>query len=414
MGKEYRTGAKGSIGAFEHLEEIVRHKIQEFIQELLEEEVEATLGRKRYERRRLVDGATAYRNGYGKARRVSLLAGTIEMRRPRVRNLEERFESRILPLFKRRSKEVGDLLPELYLHGLSKGDFELALRGVLGQGAPLSASSIQRLKDKWTGEYKAWQDEGLGHLEPVYIWADGIYVKAGIGKDKAALLVVIAALRDGTKRLLALESGYRESIVSWSSVLRSLKSRGLCPPCLLVADGHLGIWGALAEIYPETKEQRCWNHRIINVLDRLPKTVQAQARQHLCGIPYAETRAECEALRDRFNKLFGRDYPKATQILENDWDRMVTFYEFPKQHWVHLRTTNVVESPFASVRLRTTAAKRFRNVTNATALIWKVLIVAEKRFRRLKASHLLSEVYNGVEFKDGERLLIIHERRLAA
>lgn len=414
MGKGYRTGAEGSIAAYAHLEEIVRHKIQEFIQELLEEEVEALLGRKKHKRRCLVDGTVGYRNGYGKARRISLLAGTIEMRRPRVRNLEERFESRILPLFKRRSREVGDLLPELYLHGLSKGDFELALRGVLGDGAPLSASSIQRLKGKWEAEYKAWQAEDLSDLEPVYIWADGIYVKAGIGKDKAALLVVFAAMRDGTKRLLAVESGYRESIASWSSVLRSLKSRGLCLPRLLVADGHLGIWGALGEIYPETKEQRCWNHKIMNVLDRLPKTAQAQAREHLCGIPYAETRAECERLRDRFNKLFGRDYPKATEILENDWDAMVTFYEFPKEHWVHLRTTNVVESPFASVRLRTTAAKRFRNVTNATALIWKVLTVAEKRFRRLKASHLLPEVYKGVEFKDGERLTIAHERRLAA
>ena len=414
MGKDYSTGAEGSIAAYEHLEEIVRHKIQEFIQELLEEEVEAFLGRRKHERRCLVDGTTGYRNGYGKPRRISLLTGTIEMRRPRVRNLEQRFESRILPLFKRRSREVGDLLPELYLHGLSKGDFELALRGVLGEGAPLSASSIQRLKGKWGAEYRAWQAEDLSDLEPVYIWADGIYVRAGIGKDKGALLVVIAAMRDGTKRLLAVESGYRESIVSWSSVLRSLKSRGLCPPRLLVADGHLGIWGALAEIYPETREQRCWNHKIINVLDRLPKTVQAEAREHLCGIPYAETRAECERLRDRFKKLFGTDYPKATEILENDWDRMVTFYEFPKEHWVHLRTTNVVESPFASVRLRTTAARRFRNVTNATALIWKVLTVAEKRFRRLKASHLLAEVYKGVEFKDGERLTIAHERRLAA
>jgi len=390
---------------FKDLEDWLRLKVQGFIQEILEEGVESFLGRARYQRRGRVDEAKGWRNGYGKPRRLSLKTGTVIVRRPRIRGLEERFESRILPLFKRRTKEIGDLLPELYLHGLSKGDFELALRGLLGEGAPLSVGSIQRLKSKWEVEYQAWKSEDLSGLEPVYLWADGVYVKAGIGKDKAALLVVIAAMRDGTKKVLAVESGYRESISSWAGVLRSLKERGFRPPLLVVADGHLGIWGALAEVWPEAREQRCWNHKITNVLDRLPKRVKSEAREYLCEIPYAETKAECERLKDRFKKRFGADYPKAVETLEKDWERMVTFYDFPREHWKHIRTTNIIESPFSAVRLRTGAAKRFKKVANATALIWKVLMVTEKRFRKLNAPHLLSEVYEGIKYKDGIRVL---------
>ena len=326
------------------------------------------------------------------------------VRRPRVRGLEERFESRILPLFKRRTREVGSLLPELYLHGLSVGDFELALRGLLGDGAPLSASSIQRLKAKWEGEYEAWRSADLSYFEHVYIWADGVYVKAGISKDKAALLVIIASIRGGGKRVLAIESGFRESKESWACVLRSLKERGFKIPRLIVADGHLDIWSALAEIYPEVKEQRCWNRKIMNVLDRFPKRVQPEAKEYLCKMPYADTRAECERLKRRFRERFGIDYPKAVETLCRDWERMVTFYDFPREHWRHIRTSNIVESPFYTVRLRTGVARRFRKTANATALIWKVLMVVEKRFRKLNAPHLLSEVYEGIEYRDGKRL----------
>lgn len=251
---------------------------------MLKEEVEMLLGRSRYERKKLVD-AKGYRNGYGKPRKLSLKTGTIVVKCPHIRGLEERFESRLLPLFKRRTKEVGELLLELYLHGLSKGDFELALRGLLGEGAPLSAASLQRLKIKWEAEYEAWRESSLSHLEPVYLWADGLDVKAGIEKDKAAILVVFAALKDGTKKVLALESGFRESISSWADALRSLKRRGLKAPCLVVADGHLGIWGALAQIFPEAKEQRCSNHKILNVLDKLPKRLHPKARSIFCPFP---------------------------------------------------------------------------------------------------------------------------------
>lgn len=403
--EDVSTGIGGkSSPDFEYLEEWARLKVQEFVQGLLEEEVEALLGRSRHERRRAVDSQGGYRNGYGKARRLSLRTGTIELRRPRVRGLEERFESRILPLFARRSKEVGELLPQLYLHGLAKGDFELALRGLLGDGAPLSPASIQRLKAKWQLEYDSWRNEDLSDLELVYLWTDGLYVKAGIGRDKAALLIVVGALRDGSKRILALESGVRESTASWADVLRSLRKRGLVAPRLVVADGHLGIWGAMSEIYPESAEQRCWNHKILNVLSQIPRRSWPQARELLSRIPYAETRAESERLKAEFKKFFGRTYPKAVETLESDWERMVTFYQFPKEHWLHIRTTNVIESPFAAIRLRTNAARRYRNVANATALIWKVMMVAEKRFRKLNAPHLLSQVYEGATFTDGREV----------
>ena len=197
-------------------------------------------------------------------------SGTITLRRPRVRGVEERFESRVLPLFARRTKELGALLPELYLHGLAEGDFELAMRGLLGEGAPLSKSSIRRLRAGWTAEFEEWSQRRLEGREVVYVWADGIYVKAGLERDKAALLVVLGAMRDGTKEVLALRSGYRESVESWSEVLRDLKARGIEAPRLLMADGNAAIWGAVRQVWPEAGEQRCWNHKMRNVLDRLP------------------------------------------------------------------------------------------------------------------------------------------------
>ncbi len=386
------------------MEPFVRSKIQATLQAVLEEEVTAFLGRQPSERRAIVDGAPGYRNGYGKPRRLGLSCGTIEVRRPRVRNVEERFESRVLPLFKRHSQEVAALLPELYLHGLSKGDFELALRGLLGASAPLSPASIERLRVKWQADYDAWAQRPLVDRELVYAWADGVYVKAGLEREKACLLVVIGAMSDGTKEVLAVTSGYRESKESWHALLADLKARGLEAPKLLVADGIPALWSALAGVWPEAAEQRCWNHKIMNVLDQLPLKLQAMAREELCAIPYAETRAEAERRRDEFAKTWRRTHPKAVEILKKDWERMVAFYDFPKEHWKHLRTSNVVESPFASVRLRTDAAKRFKKVANATALIWRLLRVAESRFRKLNAPHLVAQVYRGVKFVNGVKV----------
>ncbi len=367
----------------------------------MEEEVTAFLGRSRYERGPAVDGPAGYRNGYGKPRRLSLSCGTVEVRRPRVRNLEERFESRILPLFVRRTKEVADLIPELYLHGLSQGDFELALRGLLGEGAPLSASSIARLRERWEADYRTWCARPLDGRELVYAWADGIYVKAGLEKDKAALLVVIGALSDGRKEILALVPGYRECTQTWLQVLRDLRDRGLSAPALFLADGNKAIWAAIDQVWPQSRQQRCWNHKILNVLAQVPRRKQAEARALLKDIPYASTRKQAQKLRDAFAARYRREFPQAVEILEADWDRMVAFYDFPREHWRHLRTTNVVESPFASTRLRTNAAKRFKKVPSATALIWRTLMVAEKRFRKLNAPHLLAAVHAGQQFRDG-------------
>lgn len=412
MRKDTPKAAAESMPRWEMLETWARGKIQESLQAVLEEEVTELLGRMKSVRRAPVDAPPGYRNGYGKPRRLALSNGTITVRRPRVRGLEERFESRILPLFKRRTAEVGALLPELYLHGLAQGDFELALRGLLGEGAPLSPASIARLRAQWQLDYERWTERRLDAQPVVYLWADGLYVKAGLEREKAALLVVIGAFADGHKEILAVTPGYRESTESWAAVLRDLMARGLSRPKLVIADGHLGIWAALTQVWPELAEQRCWNHKILNVLDQLPEKVQAEALTLLKQIPYAPTRAEAERRRDAFAKRYRRWYPKAVAVLESDWERLVTFYDFPEAHWKHLRTTNVVESPFAAVRLRTSAAKRFKKVVNATVLIWRVLMVAERRFRKLDAPELLAAIARGERCVDGQ--FVSSNRRVAA
>jgi putative transposase len=309
---------------------------------------------------------------------------------------------------------VGELLPRLYLHGLALGDFELALRGLLGDGAPLSPASLLRLKAQWQGEYETWKRRRLDDLEVVYIWADGLYVKAGLEDTKAALLVMIGVLTNGQKGILAVESGQRESKESWGASLRDLRRRGLKPWRCTIADGHLGLWAALGEQYPQLAEQRCWNHRITNALDAMPKKYQAEARSLLCAMPYTETQAACESLRAEFTTRYRKLAPKAGERLADDRERLVTFYQFPREHWPHLRTSNVVESPFATVRLRTTAAKRFKKVENATALIWKVLQVAESTFRRLKGAELLPAVYAGTRYVEGVARTLHSRPQLAA
>jgi putative transposase len=414
MAQQSTSHTSSSSPIWERLEAFVREQVQRLIQALLEEEVTALLGRPKSARRTAVDAAKGSRNGYGKPRRLSLSLGTITVRRPRVRGLGERFVSRVLPLFQRRTREVGALLPQLYLHGLALGDFELALRGLLGEGAPLSAASLARLKASWQLDYEAWKQRRLDDLEVVYVWADGLYVKAGLEDSKAALLVLIGALTDGQKVVLAVESGQRESKESWGAVLRDLRARGLKPWRCTIADGHLGIWAALAEQQPTAAEQRCWNHRITNVLDAIPRKQQAQARTLLCAMPYAESQAACEKLRAQFEKRFHQVAPKAIERLAHDWDRLVTFYQFPREHWRHVRTTNVVESPFAAARLRTSAAKRFKKVDSATAIIWKLLQVAQGTFRRLNAPELLPAVYAGVKYVDGLKQSVSHHQEVAA
>jgi len=403
MEETKRKEETSSTLTWEHLEPFIRTKVQELVQELLEQEVAEHLGRQRYERRE--GGQGGYRNGYGRPRQLAMQGGTISVRRPRVRELDEEFVSRVLPLFKRHTREVGVMLPELYLHGLALGDFDLAIRGLLGEGAPLSPSSIDRLRSRWQQEFDQWRTRRLDDRELVYVWADGIYVKAGLEKEKAALLVLIGAMKDGTKEVLTVVPGYRESKESWLAVLRDLRDRGLCPPKLVVADGAAGIWGAVDEVWPLADNQRCWNHKIMNVLDRLPKQVQREAKKLLSSIPVAGSSAQAEKLRDAFAERFRARYPQAVTTLERDWDRMLTYYSYPAEHWKHLRTTNVVESPFATVRLRTDAARRFQKTANATAMIWKLLMVAEQRFRKLGGQVELAEVYEGEKFVDGKKVV---------
>jgi transposase-like protein len=246
----------------------------------------------------------------------------------------------------------------------------------------------------------------------VYAWADGVYVRAGLEKDRACLLVIVGAMRDGRKELLACVSGHRESTASWSEVLRDLRDRGLSAPVIMVGDGALGLWAALANVWPGVRVGRCWNHKTLNVLDKLPKRLQRQATILLREMAYAETRAEAERLRDKFAARFVA-FPEAVARLEKDWDAPTAFFDLPKEHWKHLRTSNVVDSPFASLRLRTNAAKRFKVVTSATVLIWKVLRVAESRWRRLDAPELLRDVYEGRRFVDGKPITRSTEREAA-
>ena len=278
---------------WERLETFVREQIPRFIQALLEEEATTLLGRPKSARRAAVDASTGLRNGYGKPRRLTLTAGTITVRRPRVRGLDERFVSRVLPLFKRRTREGGELLPRLYLQGLALGDFDLALRGLLGEAAPLSPTSLTRLKAQWQLEYEAWKRRRLDALAVVYVWADGFYVKAGLDDSKAALLVLIGVLTNGQKVVLTVESGQRESKESWGAVLRDLRARGLQPWRCTIADGHLGIWAALGEQQPTAAEQRCWNHRIVNVLE--PCRPSIKRRLARCYVPCPMRRAKRRA-----------------------------------------------------------------------------------------------------------------------
>lgn len=388
---------------YQELEAFARTKIQEHLQDLLEQEVAQWLGREKSERKVNQAEQAGYRNGYGKRRRFTMSVGTVEIKRPRVRDLGERFESRVLPLFRRQSEAVRGIIPELYLHGLASGDFEMALRELLGEGAPLSASSLQRLKQKWEVEYEQWKAAPIEEADWAYLWADGIYVKAGIGKEKAALLVVIGVNREGEKRYLAMEAGYRESKESWTGVLRQLKGRGLKQVRLFIGDGNLGLWAAVGEIYPQAQEQRCWNHKMLNVIDCVSKKEQVAVKSYLNAMMYAESRQEALKERKKFEEAFGH-HAKAVKTVVENWATLTTYYDFPREHWKHLRTSNVVESPFSRVRLRTAASRRFKSVVNASCLIWKTVMIAEKSFRKLNAPQLVEKIARGTKYDNGKEV----------
>jgi putative transposase len=351
------------------------------------------------------------RNGRARERRVTVGSGTVPVRAPRVNDKRidvetgerRRFSSRILPAYARRSPKVTEVLPILYLHGLSTGDFGPALRDLLGEDAAgLSPSSIQRLTEQWQAEHEAFRKRELRFHQYAYWFVDGVHVTVRLGEDdKLCLLVVIGVREDGTKELLAVEDGYRESTESWAGVMRDLKARGANEPKLVVGDGALGTWAALRDVYPGARRQACWVHAIANVLDALPKRLQPRAKAMLHEIMEAPTRTEAGQALDRFRGEFEPKYPKAMAKLDRDWKHLTAFYDFPAEHWRHLRTSNAIESSFATVKLRTRVTKGAGSKKAALAMAYKLLDAAEERWRRFNGHELVADVLAGVEFRDG-------------
>jgi putative transposase len=405
---EQATGACGQT-----LEELVREGAQRLLAAALEEEVQAFLGRRRYERGQPFRG---YRNGYHADRELTVGVGKVAVRVPRVSDAPAEtstggFQSQLVRKYQRTSVQTQQLFVRLYLEGLATGDFEPVFRELVGETAALSANAIVRLKERWATEYETWKRRRLDDRAYAYCWADGVYLGAGQEDAKSVVLCIIGAREDGEKAVLALALGYRESTESWSEVLRDLRDRGLTPPLLAIGDGGLGLWAALDQVFPSTQHQRCWNHRVLNVQDKLPKRQQPAARRRLRAMVEAPTRADCERLRDAYVAELQADgqEPAAACVLR-DWEDFVTFYAFPKEHWSHLRTSNPVESIFAGVRLRTDAAKRLRSRENALYLVFKLIERLSGTWRALNGGeNLMRLVLAGAVFRDG-----LHQPRAAA
>jgi putative transposase len=390
------------------LEMLTREGARKMLQTALELEVDDFLGRVRYQRSSQYRG---YRNGHLPERTIGVGMGAVEVSLPRVSDVPpevsaDGFHSEIVSRYQRRSRTQARLLARLYLEGLSSGDFEPVFRALVGETAALSPSSILKLKEDWQHEYELWKKRPL-RGRYVYLYADGFYLKAGADQDKTAVLVVLGVDELGHKELLAMERGYRESTASWSEVLRSLKERGLEEaPLLAIGDGALGLWAALDEVFPTSRHQRCWNHRRLNVLDKLPKRLHAEVRKKLAALAEAPTRQECERLRDDLCAwLRARGQGRAAACLESDWEDFVTLYDFPEEHWVHLRTTNPIESIFSGVRLRTDASKRLRVPDNALYLVFKLVLRLSLNWRGINAPNQLRLLLAGHQFQDGQLIL---------
>ena len=396
------------------LDELVQEGARQMLQAAIEAEVaayiEAHQGLRNEAGHRLV-----VRNGYQKERQIQTGAGPLVVKKPRVndRREGERFASSLLPPYMRRSPSIEALLPILYLKGISTGDFSEALGAILGEGARgLSAATITRLKEGWMDEYKEWNLRTLAGKHYVYMWADGIYFNERLSKDRPCMLVIMGATAEGKKELIGLIDGERESALSWKELLLDLKRRGLEQgPEVAVGDGALGLWNALEEVYPGAAHQRCWVHKTVNVLDKLPKKLQPQAKSLIHQMYQAPTKQDALAFYEQFLSLYRDKYPKACQCLEKDKDVLFTFYDFPAAHWMHLRTTNPIESTFATVRHRTRQTKGCGSRDATLMMVYKLGREAEKRWRRLNGSQLLIKVLTGVRFVDGEVLV---QERLAA
>jgi putative transposase len=390
------------------LDEICREGAQRMLAAALEAEVDAYLAEFVDERdeegHRLVR-----RNGHAKAREIKTVAGAVEIRQPRVndRRLDPEsgkkmaFKSSLIPPWCRRSPKVTEVLPLLYLHGLSSGDFVPALESFFGSAAGLSASVITRLTKAWAEDHAAFMARDLSEVDYVYCWADGVHFNVRLEEERLCCLVMVGVRLDGTKELVALADGYRESKDSWAALLRDLRHRGMRAPVLAVGDGALGFWAALRDVFPETKDQRCWLHKMANVLDALPKSIQPLAKKMLQEIRDAEDKDHARAAATAFDAEFRSKWPKAADRISEDLDQLLRFFDFPAEHWVHLKTTNAIESTFATVRLRTRVTKGPGSRAAGMAMAFKLLEAAQDRWRSVNGPKLVALVRAGAKFRKG-------------
>ncbi len=403
------------------LDEIARQGARRMLAEALEAEVQDYLDATRGERDEQ-GHALVVRNGHANEREVLLGAGSVAVKAPRVhdRRVDEdgnpqRFKSVILPPYMRRSPKVTEVLPLLYLHGLSSGDFVPALAEFFGSQAGLSASTVTRLTEHWQQEHEHFMHRDLSEKDYVYVWVDGIHTGVRLGSDdRLCCLLMLGARLDGSKELVALADGYRESAESWAELLRDLKKRGMRAPELAVGDGALGFWGALRDVFPETQAQRDWVHKTMNTLDSMPKSVHSRAKAAIKEITCAESKKEAEKAIEEFGGEFGAKWPKAVSKIEDDREALLAFYDYPAEHWRHLRTTNPIESVFAPVRARTDVTKGPGSRQAGLAMIFKLMEAAEGRWRKLTGAHLVALVRAGAEFKDGELVEGSEEKKAAA
>jgi putative transposase len=389
------------------LDEIVLEGARRMLAAALEAEVDAYiagLAGERDERgHRLV-----VRNGRAEPRKITTAAGPIEVIAPRVndKRVDEagdrcRFRSSILTPWARKSPKVTEVLPLMYLHGMSSGDFAPALAGFFGSAAGLSASVITRLTAQWQAEQRAFANRDLSERDYVYVWADGVHFNVRLDEERLCCLVIVGVRVDGTKELVAITDGYRESTESWADLLRDLKRRGMRAPELAVGDGALGFWGALREVFPQTRAQRCWVHKVANVINALPTSVQPTARRMLAEIRDAEDRAHAVRAVDAFAHEFGAKWPKAVTKIVDDVEPLLAFYDFPAEHWIHLKTTNPIESTFSTVRLRTKVTKGPGSKAAGLAMAFKLIESAQDRWRAVNGPHLVALVRAGARFEKG-------------
>ena len=384
------------------LDELVREGARRMLVAALKAEVDEYITQ-HAEHRDGAGRALVVRNGVAEPRTVTTAAGELEIQAPRVHDRREgrHFTSAILPPWARRSPKVTEVLPVLYLRGISTKDFEPALAEFFGSEAGLSASTIQRLTREWTADLAAFRQRDLSQVDYVYLWADGVHFNIRLEHERLCCLVLIGVRADGHKELVAVGDGFRESTESWSELLRDLKRRGMRAPVLAIGDGALGFWGALREVFPESREQRCWVHKIANVLDAVPSSLQPKVKAALHTIMNAENKEAADLAIDEFEATYGAKYAKAVDKVLKDREVLLTHFDFPADHWIHLRTTNVIESTFATVKLRTRKTKGAGSRTAGLAMAYKLLAAAQARWRCVNAPHQVALVRAGATFVDG-------------